>query len=122
MARKTVSVSLLIRLRTKIRTTRGVSWPLAIWTATSEMLNTTPMKVIIAELIAVTTVLVSWENAMRSASRSYAPSRWKSATIVSSSSETASHSTNTQTNPAVGANQNVSRRCSRRGDSGRGRR
>jgi hypothetical protein len=42
--RKTVSVSLLIRLRTKIRTTRGVSCPLAICTATSEMLKTTPMR------------------------------------------------------------------------------
>ena len=60
VARNTVSVSLLIRLRMKIRTTRGVSWPLAICTATSEMLKTTPMKVIIAELIVVTIVLASF--------------------------------------------------------------
>lgn len=122
VARNTVSVSLLIRLLTKIRTTRGVSWPLAICTATSEMLNTTPMNVIIAELIVVTIVLASWENAIRSPSSSYASSRWSSATIASSSSVAINHSTNTQTNPVVGANQNVSRRCSRRGDSGRGRR
>ncbi|CAM5534535.1 hypothetical protein SMICM304S_00184 [Streptomyces microflavus] len=65
VARNTVSVSLLIRLRTKIRTTRGVSCPLAICTATSEILNTTPMKVIIAELIVVTIVFASWTKEIR---------------------------------------------------------
>ncbi len=66
MARKTDSVSLLILLRTKIRTTRGVSWPLAICTATREMLKTTPMKVIIAELIVTTICCVSWAIETRS--------------------------------------------------------
>ena len=62
VARKTANVALVIRLRTKSRTTRGVNCPLAIWTATSEMLNTTPMKVIMADPTAFTTVLVSSEN------------------------------------------------------------
>ena len=55
-------MTLVIRLRTKIRTTRGVNCPLAICTATSEMLKTTPMKVIIAELTVVTIVFVSSAN------------------------------------------------------------
>ena len=66
MARNTAKVALVIRLRTKSRTTRGVNCPLAICTATSEMLNTTPMKVIIAEPTADTTVFAS--SAKRSSS------------------------------------------------------
>jgi hypothetical protein len=48
VTRKTAGMALVIRLRTKIRTTRGLNCPLAICTVTSEVLNTTPMKVIIA--------------------------------------------------------------------------
>lgn len=77
VARKTDNVSLLIRLRTKIRTTRGVSCPLAICTATSEMLKTTPMKVIIAELTVLTIVFVSSAIETRSLISSYACSSFR---------------------------------------------
>lgn len=77
VARNTVSVSLLIRLRTKIRTTRGVSCPLAICTATSEMLKTTPMNVIMAALIVVTISLASSAKERRSPSSSYASSSFR---------------------------------------------
>ncbi len=67
MARNTAKVAFVIRLRTKSRTTRGVNCPLAICTATSEMLNTTPMNVIIAEPTADTTVRASSANRSSSA-------------------------------------------------------
>lgn len=94
-------MSLLILLRTKIRTTRGVSCPLAICTATSEMLNTTPMNVIIAELTVVTIVRASAAKVRRSPSSSYAPSSWKYMTIRVSTSDRASHSTTAPTRPAA---------------------
>ncbi|MDQ0939638.1 hypothetical protein QFZ67_001343 [Streptomyces sp. V1I1] len=73
VARKTEKVSLLIRLRMKIRTMRGLKFPAAIWTATSEMLKTTPMKVIIAALTVVTMVLASSATPMRDRTVLYSP-------------------------------------------------
>ncbi len=68
VARNTAKVALVIRLRTKSRTTRGVNCPLAICTATREMLKTTPMKVIIAEPTTVTTAFASSANRSSSSS------------------------------------------------------
>lgn len=122
VARKTANVAFVIRLRMKIRTTRGLSCPLAIWSATSEMLKTTPMKVIIAALMVLTTVcassamLWSWEML------SYAPASRSVSRMAVSSSSARNHTTKIPTMAPVGANQKVSRRCSRSGDRARGRR
>ncbi len=120
MERKTAKVALVIRLRTKIRTTRGLNWPLAICTATNEMLKTTPMKVIIAELTVVTTAFASLATFSRSSIVSYSCSSWSAPTRAVSISDATTHTTNTLTMAAAGANQNVSRRCSLSGDSARG--
>jgi hypothetical protein len=113
VARNTAKVALVIRLRTKIRTTRGLNCPAAICTATSEMLKTTPMKVIMAALIVVTTVFASSAIPSRSLTASSSPASRSAVRIASSAAVAADHTTNTRNRAAVGANQNVSRRCSR---------
>jgi hypothetical protein len=122
VARNTAKVALVIRLRTKSRTTRGVNWPLAICTATSEMLKTTPMKVIIAEPTALTTAFASSANRSSSSSVSKSRSSRSASTRAVSSSSAPAQTTKTPTIAAVGANQNVSRKCSLSGDRARGRR
>lgn len=84
------------------------------------MLKTTPMKVIIAELIVVTIVLVSSAIETSSLTAAYACARWSAAMISRSSLDAAHHSSTAHASPAVGANQKVSRRCSRSGESARG--
>ena len=84
------------------------------------MLKTTPMKVIIAELIVVTIVLASSAIETSSPTAAYACARCSAAMSLRSSVEAAHHSSTAQTSPAVGANQKVSRRCSRSGESARG--
>ena len=85
------------------------------------MLKTTPMKVIIAELTVVTTVFASSASYSRSSIVSYSCSSWSAPTSAVSISEATAHTTTTHSMAAAGANQNVSRRCSRSGDNARGR-
>ncbi len=96
MARNTAKVALVIRLRTKIRTTRGLNCPAAICTATSEMLKTTPMKVIMAALIVVTTVFASSAIPSRSLTASSSPASRSAVRIASSAAVAAAHTTNDQ--------------------------
>ncbi len=124
VARKTAKVALVIRLRTKSRTTRGLNCPLAICTGdqrdaehhTDEghhrradrrdhRLRVRPRSAADRRAsVAVAVVLAANGRAPRRAA-------WAT-----------SHTTKTPTMAAVGANQNVSRRCSLSGDNARGRR
>ena len=98
----------------------GAELPAAICTATSEMLKTTPMKVIIAELIVVTIGLRVLGDRQQSLTARTSPALAQRRRRSRRPAPTPPPQEHRDQSPAVGANQNVSRRCSRSGDRARG--